>query len=120
MYSIVTVCNSLISKEESSCLKVKTPKVLCSVVPGNERKRNIEKGRDYMDLYNKESNQKGQRQRTLEKLTVEQWLPVKDSKEEREVRGRKKKGKREKGEGKEREDFRNQRGIIRANPLDIK
>lgn len=59
IYSIVTVCNSLISKEESSCLKVKTPKVLCSVVPGNERKRNIEKGRDYTDLYDKEPNQRG-------------------------------------------------------------
>ena len=58
-HSIVNVCNSLISKEESSCLKVKTPKVLCSVVPGNEEKRNIEKGRDYMNLYNKEPNQRG-------------------------------------------------------------
>ena len=59
IYLIVNVCNSLISKEESSCIKVKTPKVLCSLVLGNEGKINIEKGRDYMDLYNKEPSQRG-------------------------------------------------------------
>lgn len=69
------------------------------------REKEILKKADYTDLYNKESNQKGQRQRTLDKLTVEQWLPAEDSKEEREVRGRKKKGKRERGGGREREDF---------------
>lgn len=37
-------------------------------------------------------------------LTIEQWLPAKDSKTEK-VRGRKKKEKRERGGGREREDY---------------
>lgn len=84
----MNVCNSLFLRRSLLACGLRPQKFCDSGVPGNEGKGNTEKGRGYLDLYNKELNQRGQRQWTLEKLRVEQsgclWKIQKERERKRE------------------------------------